>query len=157
MTKNEILAMEAGPELDALVAEKVMGWERHDKCDRCSVSPKHIYYGTEYIGDSWDGKECHPYLKSPGGQKYYLCPCHEQRRDSGPPPPPYSTDIAAAWEVVDALMDNGIGLPQIFHDGQLWVASVSDCTRKKSNMASALTAPLAICRAALLAVMKVEK
>jgi len=128
MTREEILALEAGRELDALVAKKVMGWHLVRWADETDG-------GRVWKGDA--GEYRAPYSVDPN-PKWRWSP---------------STDIAAAWEVVDALMDNGIGLPQIFHDGQLWVASVSDCTRKKSNMASALTAPLAICRAALLAVM----
>lgn len=61
--------------------------------------------------------------------------------------PPYSTDIAAAWQVVDALLARG------------WYVSVSarpgepaDCTFSQTFrhcISSGKTAPAAICRAAL--------
>lgn len=61
--------MKPGPELDALIAEKVMGGKRHfvDSILNVDVSAK-----TFTIGKGWEY-------------------------------PPYSTDIAAAWEVVHRL------------------------------------------------------
>ena len=85
------LSMNAGRELDALVAEKVMGF---------------------HWVDEWQGQPG-PYLVSPHG---YLA---GWRRDDGgitahldgvTPDvvlPNYSTDIAAAWEVVENLADRG--------------------------------------------------
>ncbi len=68
--------------------------------------------------------------------------------------PPYSTDINAAWKVVEKLREDGLyltmnadafsaGYPQ-FNPGSGWW-----CSFKYSALAE--TAPLAICRAALLA------
>lgn len=100
--------MEAGRELDALIAEKVMGF------------PLEIIRGAPYPE----------------------CPRH------------YSTDIAAAWEVVEK--DDGWG-----HDWRVkrWVSSSKpySCTAERTAdgqnfYAEAETAPLAICLAALKAV-----
>lgn len=101
MTREQIMAMPAGPELDALVAEKVMG------------------------------------LK--------------------PACRPYSTSIEAAWEVVGELMDakrlfimhGGFGDDfEVCFNPDIEDSAPDDLWVKCS------TAPLAICRAALLSVME---
>ena len=59
----------------------------------------------------------------------------------------YSADIAAAWDVVEKMTDRGF-LIRLTVDGknEFWCAFKFSATAK--------TAPLAICRAALLAVME---
>ncbi len=123
LTPSQVLAMEAGTELDALVAERVMGFD--------------INRRTKYIA----GKRVHPDDWSP------------------------SYDIAAAWEVVekdkrltprwDIYYDEDCG-----QSGPTWVVRYdtqtkrcSHCDYKSSGdivVIIAPTAPLAICRAALL-------
>ena len=77
MTKEEILNMEPGLELDRLVAEWVMGWkEEHIEDDRWHINANFWCRGNE-IG--------------PQVQKWSP-----------------STDIAAAWEVVEKLASQGI-------------------------------------------------
>jgi len=97
MTRDEILAMKPGRELDALIAEKVMGWS----------------WGI--IGD--------------------LIPA-------------YSTDISAAWEVVEEMGDC-LHLRQHGEQGE-WEAWFCGYPNSKAH---GETAPEAICKAALLAVM----
>ena len=121
MNAEDIRNMEAGRELDALVAEKVMGWQWYDG------------HGT--AGPS--------YWETQGGEFAHF----------GEFEP--STDIAAAWEVVEKMAELV---------GPISVAWGSFGT--EGNMASVMafmgnppgvvapTAPLAICRAALLAVME---
>jgi hypothetical protein len=69
-------------------------------------------------------------------------------------PPAYSTDIAAAWLVVEKLIDE---MPQDgFHlefDENSWVVGL----RAAGGWVRALTAPLAIVRAALLAHVRASK
>lgn len=91
--------MDAGPELDRLVAEKVMG------CEPCG----------------------HPFCGPRTGHNM---------------PAPYSTDIRAAWEVVDKL---GLFVGKGFFG---WIASQNSYWLD-SETCTADTAPLAICRAAL--------
>ncbi len=130
MTKDEILRMEAGREMDALVATKVMGWED---------DPEVPY---------WDARDVN-------GQVI-----HVSRRWSP------STDIAAAWEVFEflsknsvevAVSCNGVERATIGHDSDGWSCSVWWFKDIESSHAIegiyADTAPLAICKAALLAVM----
>lgn len=84
--------MKPGPDMNVLVAEKVMGWK------------------TPILGTAYIGKVDHYYAMVHGMQKdaYY-----EDVLDSpnvGPGKthipkrvPPYSTDIAAAWDLVEKL------------------------------------------------------
>lgn len=106
--------MEAGRELDALIAEKVMGLER---CGcKCGL------FLNEYH---------EPFLE-----------------------PHYSTDIAAAWEVVEKLNSMGLGwfsLEQFGEKGQgQWRALIWTGGEEIDNcfFADARTVPLAICRVA---------
>lgn len=111
MTRDEILNMPAGRELDALIAEKVMGLKVDYEFDEV-LEPRVPFLVDKY--DEWG----------------YL--------------PNYSTDIAAAWQVVERFeshctMNNVHGI---------WECYLPDFAIGKDK-----TAPLAICRAALLAVM----
>ena len=119
MTRDEILNMPAGRELDVLVANKVLG----------------------IVPTKW-----HP-LENPWDEI---------------PLRPYSTDIAAAWKVVERLHEKG------FYTG--FYRNGKGATDKRGNfienwgvdigcvieLADQPTLPLAICRAALLAVLEVE-
>ena len=98
----DVDSLEAGPKLDALIAEKVMGGK----------------LGLRGMGVSWDTVG---YGWSP------------------------STSIADAWEVVLKLQGFSIG--KVGGSGE-W------CCSCYGGLASADTAPLAICRAALKAVLQ---
>lgn len=116
--------MKPGPELDALIAEKVMGLKLHI----------HRYYGLS-------GK------LEPSGP--YLEP--QDWGGSVPTrPKPYSTDIAAAWRVVERLRELG-WIVDLFDEGRGWSVSFErDRTiSSANNQADALTAPHAICLAAM--------
>ena len=108
--------MEAGREMDALVAEKVMGWKR----------VPHAHPEIEAAGGMW---------LTPRGPR--MCPA-------------YSTDIAAAWGVVEWFTRRSytVALHTTHSDG--WVCSIRGALL--ADTAQAPTAPLAICRAALAAV-----
>ena len=119
MTRDEVLAMKPGRELDALVAEKVMGWEYFP------AQATGMFVRLGYFFDPVSGEAHHHW--SP------------------------STDISAAWEVVEkmseqwpqyqlAKIEDGWSVMWGF-DGYGW----PEATGK--------TAPEAICKAALLAVM----
>ena len=89
---KEILVMETGPELDTLVAERVMG---HPMPAIIPEDALDLYLaGSPIHYDSW------------------TCVC---RYDEGDVPKwipdPYSTDIQAAWQVVEKLrsMEDGEG------------------------------------------------
>ena len=137
--------MEAGREMDALVAEKVMG---------CSVMREN-YHRTLGDGGKWEWLRC----GCIGGPHNYR---DDTARDGMLVY--YSTDISAAWEVVEKMGALGwkFGMVQ---DGTLWDVntynpdvrpSCAFCGHTPSGAinASAPTVPLAICRAALKAVEK---
>lgn len=134
--------MNAGRELDAVVAEKVMGWKR-------VVVPKD-YDGlnagvtllpSTSIAIGWAPKGAY--------QLWHFCPL-------------YSTDIAATWRVVEKLKERSDLFPQIswlrVHDNafqhrcEIWR---NDPPSKQYGWLAdvyADTLPLAICLAALTAV-----
>lgn len=107
----------AGKELDALIAEKVLGWTLVDDLG---------YSGLV------SGKPDGPLVR-------------EMDRNHVPH---YSSNIAAAGQVIIAVRDDGLwwALNQM---GNAWVATLSDPERTRFINGKARTAPLAICRAAL--------
>jgi len=123
MTRESILAMPAGPEMDALVAERVMGW-------------------------TW---EPGPYLQDPETPRR----AHPQSTRNAPDP--YSTNIAAAWLVVEKLNDKKIAEAGGDWSWPVEITYICDegregwCVQFQGRHdAVAEPAPLAICRAALL-------
>jgi hypothetical protein len=137
MTRDEILAMEAGREMDALVAEKVMEWTRAEQ-------PFISKWGTAYEWQS-TGDDC------PDSDLNTLFA-----------PLPWSTDMAAAWEVVESF--GPIPFLLAFHPADAWRGGSGEiccfshwsCWFEGGGKIDAKTAPLAICRAALLAVMEAD-
>lgn len=107
--------MGAGPELDAVVAERVLGWTR----------------GRREFGDM-------PWRRPGDGPSRGVLGV-----------PPLSTDIAAAWKVVEVMRERGY-FPHIgfFGQNESWRANFR---RENADGEWADAAPLAICRAALAA------
>ena len=124
MNTPDIDTLPAGPELDALIAEKVMGWEWNIRNGQC--------YAEHWCSNAAD---CWPEW-SP------------------------STDITAAWEVVEKLRNwpNGhywLSLSQIAGVRGEWRSGFSYggmAVNHSPKFVVADTAPLAICRAALKAI-----
>ena len=121
MTRKEILAMKPGEELDVLVAEKVMGtpvhWER-----------------AVVIGNHLKWVRCEPYRIG-----------EIRRTEDDKPVPPYSTDIAAAWDV--ATSAGGLVVRHLDPIDR-WTA------RFGSSVVMAEAVPEAICKARLLATLE---
>lgn len=118
--------MPAGREMDALVAEKVMGWilspAKWLVRDRKAIAIP----GNPIGPKTWED------LDAPGL-------------------PRYSTDIAAAWQVVEKLFAIGSFFSvESPNNGVGWSCGI---TRGRDTIEYILadSAPLAICRAALLA------
>lgn len=126
MTRDQILALPAGRELDRLVAEKVMG---------CRVKRHRSRSSGRWLYD----------LVVPGGVNEidFVEPDAPWKAC-----PRYSTDIAAAWQVVETLKGSGGGI-------NIWIvnrfAEVSAVTPELQKVRTH-SAPHAICLAALLAV-----
>jgi hypothetical protein len=129
MTREEILKLEAGRELDALIFAKIF-----DKMAFRSDGNFVFSNKREYLDD---------------GDAYYLGEYQEIIQL-----PFYSTDIAAAWEVVEKIREY---IECIWpNDRGLWSLLSYERLEEGLTTVSAETAPLAICRAALLAVMESE-
>lgn len=128
MTRDEILKLEAGDELDALIAEKVMGWH--------SVEDK---WGYKAWYDAEDRFQCgiHKGDSHEDSEDFHILHWHP------------SSSILWAWEVVEKANAFFLEQPQNYDD-KTWSASISISSYLWD--AEADTAPLAICRAALLAV-----
>jgi hypothetical protein len=111
----------AGRELDALVAEKVMKLHLAEWADE---------------GDWWVTSDPH----NPAGN-------YEDQATFWTQLPCYSTDIGAAWGVVESPACEGGHKFQLVQEHGVWTAVISGIAE-----ADADTAPLAICLAALKAV-----
>lgn len=114
MDRKEIEAMQAGPEMNDLIATDVMGWAIGDR-------------GAHYIGN--DGKNL-----------YYVI-----RGEFEP-----SEDIAAAWRVIEADTEAHWEISK----GKSNYQAVFVSMHSNPVITRAETAPLAICRAALLATLR---
>jgi len=117
--------MPAGRELDKLIAETVMGW-------------------TEVV-----------YHRAPGAMLHGVPPVGTARRELRElvdtlgikyRVPEYSNDIAAAFEVLKRVIADG-GTPQLYFSSGEWWARLGGLNSAHGTP----SAPLAICRAALLA------
>lgn len=140
---QHIAELQAGRELDALVAEKVMGWRWHRHGE---VRGGWVHYASLLPPESTDHRV-------PVTSDDALLAKHE--RDTGLCPH-YSTSIADAWLVVEKMgqteMPGHVG-PTMLHmlracAGGQWEAQFcSDFGYSQTTRAG--SAPLAICRAAL--------
>ncbi|MBA7635928.1 hypothetical protein ES703_43538 [subsurface metagenome] len=135
MTKEEILAMEPGTELDILVAEKVMN---HPMPDFISEDALDLYLaGTPIHCDSW------------------TCVCRYDEGDIPQwVPATYSTDISAAWQALKKLREEYWCIEIKIADG-CWVIMELLRTppiRVEVNAGTPFERlPEAICKAALIA------
>ena len=125
----------AGRELDALVAEKVMGWT--------AWRSKHGYFNiTDGDGNS---HTCDPATSKYDPETGERLP-EPKWWDYSTELPDYSTDIAAAWPLVERF---GITVYAPTRERHDWVAAIKIGA---CEVAHGETAPLAICLAALKAV-----
>ena len=122
--------MEPGREVDALIAEKVMGLEE-----------VHFNDGQAYTELE---REC---LPPPSNKWMYLAKDGPNDEGYYREIPSYSTSLAAAWKVVFHV---GAAMQLFLYTTGLW--EVNFHIRDKVFNAEAPTAPLAICHAALKAI-----
>lgn len=136
------MSYEAGRELDALVAEKVMGSPTVAANTRRVLELRAILATKEQDVLQAEHLELALY-DSPNGYT----------RGTRVTARPYSTDIAAAWEV---LMKLDVSFSVDYDQGEMfpWIVSIERIVPmdEEHRAAEAETAPLAICLAALKAV-----
>lgn len=163
MKREEIHVMEAGPEADAMVASLVMGetldWEHSWAKERpANQGPHRGYPSSAFL------------CKSCGQQWTNLDP---PPRCTAPAPVKYSADIAHAWKVVEALrarrrdlvLNDGTNHFPPMYEVQAGIDAHGPWTfcwfglegGIDGRCARAATAPLAICRAALLTTLSEEE
>jgi len=129
VTKEEILAMKAGRELNIRVTEDVMG---------CKLIEDEIFGDME----SCELLESETKISSLAGN-YYGPPRH------------YSQDNSVAQQVVDKLKNNYNARVEFNYHTEKWEVELSDLeTGLSFGTVSALDAPEAICKAALLAILE---
>jgi hypothetical protein len=131
----DLAKIEAGRELDALVAEKVMGWH----VERFKFEyDGHISDSMVWITDP-KRKDDPPY----------------ERQDVTINPKPYSTDMSAAWEVVEKLIEKWESVSIRSNEKGSWEFYFSTWGFQKPNPfrfeSAWLSAPHSICLAALTA------
>lgn len=138
---------EAGRKLDALVAEKVMGWVWRVDCEtgfrwlesREVLSVKflqtHWALGDEKIVPGWLESDYHDWRTNP----------HTL--------PPYSTDVTAAWNVLEKI-NNAYGITFVVTSSEM--TGIEAMKQLPATFGYAIkiaidapTFPLAVCRAAL--------
>ena len=148
MRSAEIDALPTGRELDVLVAEKVFG----------EAKPSGNPINTGSISGIWN---C---FESWGGQAW-TAEFSRETHDWCFVPRPFSIDIAAAWEVVEKVWER---IPKTPYGVYRFLLNRYDYNGsyvcefaldeqgdwRTHSVGKADTAPLAICRAALKAVMK---
>lgn len=132
LTREEIENIPAGRDIDAWIAQEIIGLARIDL-----GSANCPYCGSEM----WQGKD-----------RARCSQCNEWRYS---PYKEYSAEISAAWEVVEKL--HLMVRPSILSGN--WVAMKFERVYLSGKWegvgeATADTAPLAICRAALLAILE---
>lgn len=138
--REQILKMEAGREMNRLIANKVMGFVP------CNVwlygnlgaagGAISMNNGCEHSGKCYPADEKLPF----GGPRHY------------------STDIAAAWEVVEKLDYFSLEKITANNDDKSYIVRFVTQINNEMQVTNTIapTAPLAICRAALLAVMEMD-
>jgi hypothetical protein len=127
MTIDEIEKMEAGREMDALIAVKIFGY-------RC--------YKTKNPFDYFK-KDDKIYDMVETGTKDGFTSVENLAE--------YSSSITAAWLVVEKLHSTPEEYFELYYDGnnhEAWMAHV-----RYGNTSTGITAPLAICRAALMTIL----
>lgn len=118
----------AGRELDALIAEKVMGLSKDGYSPVC-------YVENHAMDEDW----C------------YQCDCMADEAEHVPKR--YSTSISAAWEVVEKMSEKfQICLESPWWPGVAYKVRFTRLDGKTHQVSDGDTASLAICRAALKAV-----
>lgn len=128
--RARILAMEAGTELDVLIAEQVMGWERIE-----GEPPVRTYWLSTRRHD--DGRRI-----AAGALQI----------------PRYSTNPGASWSVVEALPGCCTKITRENVAGVRYDVTINlDESHTRTFHAMAGTMPLAVARAALLAVAEARQ
>lgn len=148
MTRDEFLNIPEGRELDALIAEHVMGWVYSDTWKQ--LVPFGHADPPLWSDWEWDVEEM-TYTKHPinmmSGVSYH---------GDKPYIPEYSTNICEAWKVVEKLSQTYrvvVGVEKELSSCKIFREVESDWKHEMLVEQIYNSAPLAVCRAALLLVL----
>jgi hypothetical protein len=142
LTREQIENMAAGREMDALVAEHVMGFRAVGYYG--PTKPNGMHQDYERFETAAQAMERYVQHWPEYSRPAEVDLCHWKENWGPLFVGEYSTDIAAAWDVVDALQAGLCFELRRRPDGGFW------CWFGERMSAEAESAPLAICRAALL-------
>lgn len=154
--------LEAGRELDILVATTIMGWKRvgdedHTRPLHTTETRKRPRQAEETIAvNDWESKGPHPRLEGryPDGDVWvhYLCACAEDDGRAGQDHhelPAYSTEMTEAWKVFEKMADRCLWRFVSSKFSDTYRCLMRDKGDRWRTIAEASTAPLAICLCAL--------
>ena len=127
MLRDEIMELAAGREVDALIAVKVMGWQYTIGNYRPLLVPTNNDPRMSWVAE-WDEK----------GRPDWL--------------PHYSTEISAAWQVIEKMLEIGFSSRIKVEERKCTKCAFWRVGISRYISLPAPTAPLAICRAALMTV-----
>lgn len=146
--------LQAGRELDMLVAEKIMGWVRRGDNDH--TRPRHTTERRKRLGQAaetveildWESKGPHPRLESPRDENglstiVFFCSCETGTI------PAYSTDIAEAWKVFSVMQSRCVWCLIKQQESGTWKCIMREKSSTWRALAEADSAPLVICLCAL--------
>jgi hypothetical protein len=135
MTRDEILNMPAGREMDELVADKIIHWNHNHEINECEDG---FYSYCMICGHEPRFEEIEP-----GDCDGYPC---------------YSTDISAAWEVIKEMQTKGYWVYLGVLSSYSYCIFTGKQSPKEYRVETGINeTPLAICRAALLTVLEETK
>ena len=123
MDRKEMMQLGNGPAMDILVAEQIMGWQ----LEKDEVKIKRL---NEFFSHNEERR----WWLMPGGGWY-------------DEPPSFSTDIAAAWQVVESMNRQGYQLHLSQGDDESHASFTTAGSHSDSIVEKSVTA--AICKAAL--------
>ena len=138
LTREQVLAMEPGRELDELIITRVLGLQ--------------IVNHEEVTYDWVDSPENYPYVSRGSLSKTNLMKWLEPDEDGFIIEP--STDFSAAWEVVSVMRKKNWNFVAST-EGEDWEATFYWDANRTGFEAKGVGAPEAICKAALLAVLDI--
>lgn len=135
-TIEQIESMEAGEQLDRLIAEHIMGWAWVERT-----------YNRAVFGDP--PPTYHIWWDKSVGMPPELC-LTEKTNYMEEYTPPFSTDIETAWYVIESLQKRGLYIGFLTLEKEGWYfADVSDVQTDTHAEQRADSAPLVICKVAL--------
>lgn len=130
-SRKEIMQLSAGREIDVLVAEQIIGWQI--ETDEPKLKKLQGYFSRDEERRWW---------RAPDGGWY----CD---------PPPYSSDMAAAWQIVESMNSRGQFL-FLSQSAEEYKVAFDEPRTISPDYISEKSVAFAICKAALVVAEHVQ-